>query len=222
MSVSRTSELAEAPAPDRTLSTTAIRTVRRTAAVGAFASTPAPGAAVADDVTGDNTAKRQSPPSRWWVIHTRARHEKRVAATLCERGVEHYLPLVQTERRYGRRVVRFAVPLFPGYVFVHGDDSALELVWKTNRVANVLSVADQAQLKNELDQIGRVLTNGQTVDLYPRLKAGKRCRITSGPLKGIEGVVVRRRSMSRLYIAVTFIAKSAVIEIDAAVLEAVE
>ncbi len=157
-----------------------------------------------------------------WVLHTRARHEKRVAETLAQRAVAHYLPLVCSRRTYGRRVVDFQVPLFPGYVFLGGDEPALEVAWRTNRIAQVLRVADVERLRTELEQIAQVLRIGAPVDLYPGLKTGRRCRVVAGPLMGTEGVVIRWRNASRLYLAVTFIGQSAAVEIDAAVLEAVE
>ncbi len=159
---------------------------------------------------------------RLWVLHTRARQENRVAESLERRAVPFYLPLVASRRTYGRRVVEFQVPLFPGYVFLSGDEAAVEVAWRTKRVAQVLRVTDPDTLRCELKQVARVIRAGTAVNLYPGLKAGRRCRVIAGPLAGTEGVVLRWRNPSRLYLAVTFIGQSAVVEIDAAVLEAVE
>ena len=48
----------------------------------------------------------------------RAHHEKRVAAELGARSVEHFLPLYSSVRRWKDRRVQLELPLFPGYVFV--------------------------------------------------------------------------------------------------------
>jgi len=160
-------------------------------------------------------------PGCWWVLHTRARHEKAVAAALEKQQIAVYLPLLRAKRTYGRRVAWVDIPLFPNYLFLCGGQSECEAAWRTRSVANILRVADQQTFRNELQQIHRVVASGNPVDLYPALREGQRCRIIAGCLKGIEGVVVRRRSRSRIYIAVTMLGQSAVTEIDSALLEPV-
>ncbi len=156
---------------------------------------------------------------RWWVLHTRSRNEKAVAAALDKCGIPYYLPLVQHRRTYAGRKVDVKLPLFPGYLFMSGGESERYAALRTNRIANVIPVADQKQLADELRHISRVVQSDYAVDLYPALREGCRCRVASGSLKGIEGVVLRRRSTSRVYIAATVLGQSAVIEIDNALLE---
>src|SRR5437773_11314800 len=54
----------------------------------------------------------------WYAAYTCANHEKRVAAELGLREVEHFLPLYSSVRRWKDRRVQLDLPLFPGYVFV--------------------------------------------------------------------------------------------------------
>src|SRR6266581_4964648 len=54
----------------------------------------------------------------WYAAYTCANHEKRVAAELQARAVEHFLPLYSSARRWKDRRVMLDLPLFPGYVFV--------------------------------------------------------------------------------------------------------
>ncbi|MBN1341550.1 MAG: UpxY family transcription antiterminator [Phycisphaerae bacterium] len=159
---------------------------------------------------------------RWWVLHTRARCEKVVAATLERMGITYYLPLRHVERTYGRRRLTFFKPLFPGYLFMCGDSTSYDLVARGQHIANILHVEDQDRLRKELRQIVRVVESGEPVDLYPSIREGRRCRVTSGSLKGVEGIVLRRRGRSRMYISATVLGQSAVIEVDSALLEAAE
>ncbi len=171
-----------------------------------------PGEAVGSAVVRDDS-------DRWWVLHTRARNEKAIAAALSRDSIPHYLPLVQTERRYGKRRVLAEIPLFVGYLFLRGAWRECEAAWKTKRVAKIIRVDNQDKLCGELKQVRQVVESGENVDLYPALKAGRRCRITSGSLHGIEGVVVRRHGVSRVYVAASFVGQSAVIEVDSACVE---
>lgn len=161
----------------------------------------------------------QRPAAPWWVLHTRSRNEKVVADRLTQEGVACYLPFVRIPRLRGGRRVDLRIPLFPGYLFLSGGPHECDLARKTNRVANVLRVRDQVQFRSELRHIRLVVESGAPVDLYPGLQEGRRCRVFAGSLAGLEGVVLRRRNPSRMYIAATVLSQSAVIEIDCALLE---
>lgn len=159
-------------------------------------------------------------PQHWWVLHTRPRMEKAVARALAVRDLALFLPLVQVRHRYARSHAVFEKPLFPGYVFLCGDAAARELALQTNRLVQVLPVADQRTFCAELEQIRRALAADQPLELFPALRPGTRCRVAHGPLRGLEGVVVHLGPRAQLQLAVTLLGQSAVLEIDASLLEA--
>lgn len=159
---------------------------------------------------------------RWWLVHTKSRMEKALAADLERLDVGFYLPLLNTKRRYGGRVFDVSLPLFPGYLFLCGDDEARYTALMTHRAARVIEVVAQEQLKSELRQIYRVTISEHPVDLYPGLRVGRRCRITKGSLQGVEGVVIRRRGQCRVYLGVEVLGQSAELEIDPALLELID
>jgi transcription antitermination factor NusG len=161
-------------------------------------------------------------PGRWWVLHTRARNEKVVASALARHRVPYYLPLARLERTYAKCRVTVRLPLFPGYLFLCGDHEAREKAWRTNRVAKILEVKDQGQLRAELCHVCQALESGGKVDLFASLRKGRRCRITGGTLKGLEGVVLRRGRHCRMYLSVTMLGQSAVVEVDSALLEPID
>lgn len=181
-----------------------------------------PAATAPDTPTLPGDPARVSPIEnyigRWWVLHTRARNEKSVAATLARLHVQHFLPLVT----HNGRSRRTEVPLFPGYVFLCGGEEDRLAALQTNRVANVLEVSDQEQLKHDLRQIHWAVEGHEPIDLYPGLIAGRRCRVTSGSFVGLEGVVIRRRGLWRVYVGVDFLGQSAELEIDPALLEIID
>jgi len=157
---------------------------------------------------------------RWCVLHTRARNEKALAVDLDRSGLCYFLPLVQTTRRHGRRRVEVWLPLFPGYVFfAYETDEQRVRALQTNRIATVIEAADQDRLCQELEQIRRALASQRRVALYPGIRKGRRCRVTGGSLKGLEGVVMRRGDTGRIFLDVAMLGQSAVVEIDVTLLE---
>lgn len=159
---------------------------------------------------------------RWWVLHTRPRHEKQVATALAERAVCHYLPLVHRRRVYGHRRIDVDLPLFPSYLFLYGDREHCECAQKTNRIVRILPVSDQTQIHRELDGIYRAAESGFELDAFPWIRVGRRCRVTRGALAGVEGVVTQRRGMSRLHLAATLLGQTAIVELDPALLEVID
>lgn len=94
---------------------------------------------------------------------------------------------------------------------------------RTNRLCHTVNVADQEQLIEELASIESALLSRAVIDGYQGLPVGSRCRIISGPMRSIEGVVVERKcSRARMVIEVTILTQGALVEIDADILEPLE
>ena len=168
-------------------------------------------------------ASIEASSGRWWVLHTKARNEKALAGQLHDFGVAYFLPLIRVPRTYGRRRVEVLIPLFPGYVFAaYETEEDRYRVLDTHRVANAISVSDQERLKRELEQIRRALMAQTCVGLYPGIRVGRRCRVSSGPLRGIEGVVTRRGRTGRVHLDVGLLGQSAVLEVEMTLLEAID
>lgn len=55
----------------------------------------------------------------WFVIYTRPQHEKKVQADLIKRGLQTFLPCINTLRNWADRKKYVNTPLFPSYIFVY-------------------------------------------------------------------------------------------------------
>lgn len=154
--------------------------------------------------------------SAWVVLHARPRCEKK-AADYCKRNdMPWYLPLRKKIHRYGSRERSFWSPLFPGYVFCVVTPVQKSEVRQNRYVANLLEVVDQKTLVEQLRQIDRALTVGDVVEVMPYLEAGRRVAVTSGPMKGLEGLVLRVKGKTRVVINVDMIQQSVAVEVDSA------
>jgi len=159
---------------------------------------------------------------RWWVLHTKARNEKALAWDLLSRDVSYFLPMVEKVRTTRGRRIKTVVVLFPGYVFLCGCDQDRYTAMTTNRVASAIDVVDQGRIVKELTAIQKALDTPKQLDPFPYLQAGRRCVVTSGPLKGIEGRLVRRKNIDRLVLQVHVLGQAVSTEIDAALLEVID
>jgi len=150
----------------------------------------------------------------WLVVHARPRAEKKIVTFCRTCGLTAYLPLRSKTHTYGNRKRSFDSPLFPGYVFCVADPAGRTLLRQNEHAANVLDVYDQAGLLAQLRQVQLALQAGQIVEVLPYLEAGHRVRVTAGPLKGLEGVVMRAKGRTRIVINVDMIQQSVVAEVE--------
>jgi transcription antitermination factor NusG len=158
----------------------------------------------------------------WWVARTKARFEKAFAWDMYRRDIGYFLPMREKVIFSGGRKRHVMVPLFPLYVFFCGTETDRYTAMTTNRLCQIIEVIDQETLVDELVRIEKALVNKAAIDQYPRLPVGSRCRITSGPMMGIEGIVIERdNAKARMVLEVNILGQGALIEIDADILEPV-
>ncbi len=152
----------------------------------------------------------QEADKLWWAIYTKSRHEKELMRRLCGLNIAFYTPLIARRRRSpGGRIRTAYVALFAGYVFLYGNESDRCCALGTNCVSRCLHVSDGVELTRDLRQIHRLIESGAPLTPEARLDPGVGVRVRSGPLAGIEGVVIKRAGATRLQIAVNFLQKGA-------------
>ena len=173
---------------------------------------------------GDLSAATGLADAPWWVAHTRSRHEKTLADELEQFGIFCYLPLCQrvTRSRTTRRVSRSIVPVFPGYLFFIADEEQRYRALQTNHIARTLPVTNRAGLISQLRQVDLALRSGEPITRSGRLAEGDRVRVVAGALMGLEGVVTRWKSRVRIVLNVEILGQSAVVEVDADLVERLE
>lgn len=159
---------------------------------------------------------------KWWVAHTKSRNEKALAHDMVNRDINYFLPMSWNVRRKSRRTIKSLLPLFSGYIFFCGDEIKRIEILKTNRIANLIEVADQQQFIADLVQIERVLRTGETLIPHKYLKKGQKCRIIAGPLLGIQGIIVNIKGQTRLVLQVDILGQAASVEIEIDMIEPVE
>jgi len=119
--------------------------------------------------------------------------------------------------------MRLHLPLFPGYVFVHLALCDRLQVLQTPSVVRLVGFGGQpaALPDQEIEALRQGLAHEMHIEPYPYLKVGHRVRVRTGPLRGLEGILVRKKNGSRFVISLDLIMRSVAAEIDVAELEPV-
>jgi transcription antitermination factor NusG len=161
------------------------------------------------------------PGPHWYAAYTMANHEKHVTAQFAERSVEHFLPLYESVRGWKDRRVKLQLPLFPGYVFVRlALRDRLQVLQVPSVVRLVGFHGHPAVLPDKEIEALRISVAMQLrAEPHPYLTVGRRVRIKSGPLAGVEGILIRKKNAVRVVLSLDFILRSAAVEVDASDIE---
>jgi transcription antitermination factor NusG len=160
----------------------------------------------------------------WHALYTRHQHEKPVARMLSSKGHEVFLPLYVEARRWQDRTKQVCLPLFPSYVFIRGGLDRQRQILSTPGVFTVVGWAGHPATipESQIEGVRQMTESSVRVEPHPYLVCGDRVRIKSGSFQGLEGILVRKRNISRFVISLDMLGRSASVEIDTSCLEAVD
>jgi transcriptional antiterminator RfaH len=156
----------------------------------------------------------------WWVLHTRPRAEKALARQLLARGLPFFLPLHHRQWRSKGRLQSSYLPLFPGYIFLRGDNDVRVSALTTNLIANVLPVPDQGRLYSDLRRVHHLIATESALTPEERLEPGTPVRITAGTFAGLDGKILRRGKNLHFVIEVHFLQRGVSVEVESWMFEA--
>jgi len=159
----------------------------------------------------------------WFALYTRHQHEKTVAQFLSGKGIAVFLPLYEAAHRWKDRVKHLSLPLFPNYVFVFAGFDRRGAILSTPGVYDFVRLGGLPVPvpEEEIGAVRRVVEQGLHAEPHPFLKYGDRVRVKSGPLEGVDGILIRKKSFYRLVLSVELLARSISVEVEAADVERV-
>jgi transcription antitermination factor NusG len=158
---------------------------------------------------------------RWYAVFTLPQNEKSAVKQLALREVESFLPTYETVRVWKNRLrVRTVLPLFPSYLFVHIDCRQRSRVLQSPGVINIVGNArEQVPVPDAEIEMLRSGVRGRNMEPYRELVVGKKVRIKSGAMQGLQGILVRKGNGLRFVLALDMINQFAAIEVGAEDLE---
>lgn len=158
----------------------------------------------------------------WFALQVKPRYEKSAAVVLQSKGYEHLLPTYRPKP--GKVAGESERPLFPGYVFCRFDPQIRNPIVTTPGVIRIVGCGKTPTCLDdaEIDAIRAIDRAGMQAEPHPYIRAGEAVRVTEGPLRGVEGIVVGAGEASRLIVSVTLLQRSVAVQVDRGALEPVE
>lgn len=156
---------------------------------------------------------------QWFAIQVAAKKEWLVATVLGAKGYEYFLPL---GRRVKPRSSAVDPPLFPGYVFCRFGTEVLGPVITTPGVIRIVGFGNRPAPvdDSEIENIRRIEAAGMAAESCSFPKTGERVLIRSGPLTGVEGVLVTSDRPEWLVVCVTLLQRSIRVRLHASWIQA--
>jgi len=153
----------------------------------------------------------------WYAFRVRPRHEKLVSMSLRGKGYEEFLPLTKSKRKWADRSPIIEMPLFPGYIFCDTERTEIGKIRCTRGILDVIRAgsmplpADRAEIEG-LRKATKAELELESLPYIDPSTAG-RLRIISGPLNGLDGMLVQVRGKERLILSVDLLCRSVLVEV---------
>lgn len=155
---------------------------------------------------------------KWFALYVNAKHEKKVALKLQEQKVEAYAPIVKKLQQWSDRKKWVEFPMLSGYVFVNVDLATIE----KEKVLSHPSVfgfikfgGEETAIQNhEIDILKSIELTGYDVTQEGHdFKISDLVVINQGPLKGLEGHIVKIQDEEFIRIELTSIKQNITVKV---------
>ena len=154
----------------------------------------------------------------WFALRLRSNYERITATHLRERGYQEFAPSYKVEKRWSDRTRQIDQFLFPGYLFCRFDPNDRLPILSAPGVVDVVGFGKMPQHipEAEIERVRRMVEAGLLVTPYPYVEVGQAVLIESGPLGGVEGILVEVKGNTRLVVSVNLLRRSVSAEVDRA------
>lgn len=160
----------------------------------------------------------EGPPFSWFALRTKSNYERQCATSLSHKGFETLLPTYRCRRQRWDRTVELDLPLFPGYLFCRFDHHHPLPILMSPGIVHIVGgggSAPEAVPEKEIATVRAIVEAHLRSEPWPFLEIGQDVKIVSGPLTGVEGILVSSKGKHRLVVSVTLLQRSVATEVDA-------
>lgn len=154
---------------------------------------------------------------KWYAIYVGSRAEKKVDSDLQAKGVETFVPLKKTLRKWSDRKKWVDMPMIPGYCFVRINMKNYLPVLQTNHVVGFVRFEGKPAIvpDNQIDFLKRMLRQTEctwevtTENLTP----GQKVEFVAGPFIGLEAELMELKGKKRVGVRIEQINNTLLVDV---------
>ena len=157
----------------------------------------------------------------WIAVYTKSRHEQIVVNELNKKNIESYCPMFKERRQWSDRKKWVHFPLFRSYVFANIEINENIYVLQTIGVNKIVKFQEKISIIPDqvIDNIKNIIEGGYSVEQTDYFIKGDEVRVVSGPLKGLDGVVLDLRGANKIIIKIESIQQAFSVEISSGLIK---
>ncbi|MBN2613516.1 MAG: UpxY family transcription antiterminator [Bacteroidales bacterium] len=162
---------------------------------------------------------------KWYAVYTKSRAEKKTAAELELAGIEVYLPLQKTIRRWSDRRKKILIPLIRSYLFVKITEKDYYNVIQANGVVSIVKFSGKPAPIPEwqIQNLKILLGSGKSFKVSIKdFHEGDLVTIKTGVLCGLKGIVNKIRGRNKLFLTLDALELSISVTIHPSLVEPVK
>jgi transcription antitermination factor NusG len=158
---------------------------------------------------------------KWYAVFTLSQNERSAARHLEACDIESFVPTYESVRVWkNRQRVTIVQALFPTYLFVRMRPAEQSAVLQTPGVRRIVgNLRGPIPLPGAEIEFLRSRVAAESIEPHTDLVVGERVRIKCGPMRGLEGVLMRRKNSLRFVLTIELINQHAAVEVAADDLE---
>ena len=151
----------------------------------------------------------------WFALRVKSRQEKIVSCILRNKGLEQFLPVYRSKRKWVDRVREIDFPLFPGYVFCRFSPEARIPVVTTPGVVDIVRCGPMFAVVDPAEMAALQALMKSQLPAHPwHMEVGQQVMIEGGSLDGVVGFLLQTKNSNRVVLRVTALQRSVLVEID--------
>lgn len=140
----------------------------------------------------------------WFVMRTKPRNENKVFLQVQKKNIEIFYPVLPMIKIWSDRKKKIFLPMFPGYLFVYGDEEErYNAIANTSGAMGYLMYAKKPAVvtQKEINSIKLSLAEPERVKVDKMsIRQGDLVEITNGPFAGLMGFVVEFRGTYKIVV----------------------
>ncbi|MFP4527733.1 MAG: UpxY family transcription antiterminator [Candidatus Kapaibacterium sp.] len=154
---------------------------------------------------------------QWYPLYTRSRFEKKAYENLRRAGMEAFLPLRTTVRRWSDRKKKVEMPLIPSYIFAKLTRAELYQALDITGISRYICFNGRPATVRESEISAMMTALRENAEIEVRegtIERGAEVKFTSGIFSGYEGRVIDSSGKSKLVIELESIGKTMLVTVD--------
>jgi transcription antitermination factor NusG len=148
----------------------------------------------------------------WFALYTKPRQEFKAESQLRQIEVVHYIPTITEVRQWSDRKKAITEPLIRGYVFINASEKERLASLELPSIVRCVTERGKPAIipSNQIDNLKRFIKENIHYEIFANIVKGSKIKITNGPFKDVEGIVVEEPTGKTLAVTIDLLNRTIV------------